>query len=84
LRDLGLLDMLHPDNLTPHALSEWLSRNVPSPPPVQSLLNWNGQANLPRLLDELIAAAPWKVRRQFPDWESSPCYEQKPSASVTS
>jgi predicted glycosyltransferase len=83
LRDLGLLDMLHPDNLTPHALSDWLSRNLPAPPPVQSLFDWNGQANLPRLLDELLAAVPCKVRRHFLDCEDLPCYEQNPSESAT-
>jgi predicted glycosyltransferase len=84
LRDLGLLDVLHPDHLTPHALSEWLSRTIPAPPPVQCLLNWAGQANLPRLLNELLAAPPWKVRRPCPDWENSQCYPQHPSVSVTS
>jgi predicted glycosyltransferase len=84
LRNLGLLDVLHPDNLTPGALSEWLSADVPAPPPVQSLFNWNGIANLPRLLDELLAAPPWKVRRDFPDCEGFPCYQQTPSASATS
>jgi predicted glycosyltransferase len=83
-RDLGLLDMLHPDSLTPEALSDWLSRNIPAPPPVQSLFNWNGQASLPQLLDELLAAVPWKVRHHFLDCEGPSCYEQTPSASATS
>jgi predicted glycosyltransferase len=73
LRDLGLVDMLHPDNLSARALSEWLSRDIPTPPPVQSLFNWDGPANLPRLLDELIAAPPCKVRRHFLDCEGAPC-----------
>jgi predicted glycosyltransferase len=84
LRNLGLIDMLHPDDLTADALSEWLCRNRPAPPPVQSLFNWNGLANLPRLLDELLAAPPWKVRHQFPACEGVPCYEPTPSASATS
>jgi predicted glycosyltransferase len=84
LRDLGLIDMLHPDNLTPDALSEWLCRNVPAPPPVQSRFNWDGLANLPRLLDELLAAAPWKVRRDFPDWERYSWCEQNRSVSAMS
>jgi predicted glycosyltransferase len=83
LREIGLLDVLHPDRLTPEALSEWLFRDVPPPLPVQSLLNWDGQAKLPRLLDELIAAPPWKARGHFPDCEDPSCYEQTPSASVT-
>jgi predicted glycosyltransferase len=84
LRDLGLLEMLHPDSLTPEALSEWLFRTIPAPPPVQSLFNWNGQANLPQLLDELLGTAPWKMQCQFLDYEGPPCYEQTPSASATS
>jgi predicted glycosyltransferase len=84
LRDLGLLDMIRPESLTPDALSEWLSRHRPQPPPVHSRFNWNGQATLPHLLDELIAAPSRKVRRQFLDWESALCCEQNPSVSASS
>jgi predicted glycosyltransferase len=83
LRDLGLLDMVHPDDLTPDALSDWLSSEIPVPPPVQSLLNWDGEANLPRLLDELMVAPLSKVRHLFPECEGPPCYEQIPSALAT-
>jgi predicted glycosyltransferase len=83
LRDLGLLDVLHPDDLTPDALNEWICADVPAPPPVQSLFNWNGLANVPRLLDELLAVPDWNARHHFPDCEGPPCHEQTPSASAT-
>src|SRR5256885_13139609 len=38
LRDLGLVEVLHPDRLEPRALSEWLGRRPgPAPPPPRPL-----------------------------------------------
>jgi predicted glycosyltransferase len=56
LRELGLLDMLHPDELTPRALTGWLGRKHMPTPPVRARINLNGLENLPHLLAEVIAA----------------------------
>lgn len=70
LRDLGLLDMLLPDELSPQALGDWLHRDLPVPPSVHDRFNWKGLDNLPGLVDELLAAPPWKVRHFFPEPEN--------------
>ncbi|MGC8642086.1 MAG: glycosyltransferase family protein [Isosphaeraceae bacterium] len=70
LRDLGLLDMLPPDRLSPQALGDWLQRDLPTPPSVHDRFNWKGLDNLPGLVDELLAAPPWKVRHYFPEPEN--------------
>jgi predicted glycosyltransferase len=58
LRDLGLLDLLHPEDLSPCALTQWLARDVPPRPPVRGRIDLNGLANLPLLLAELLDAPP--------------------------
>ena len=55
LKDLGLVDMLHPDDLCPEALAEWLARDIEPPRSIQHRVNVNGAANLPRLLDDVLA-----------------------------
>ena len=56
LRDLGLLDLLHPENLSPRALTEWLAQDLPPRRPARSRIDLNGLANLPALLAELLDA----------------------------
>ncbi|MGH7675695.1 MAG: hypothetical protein ACREMV_10540, partial [Gemmatimonadales bacterium] len=54
LRALGLVDVLHPDSLTPNALSAWLALR---PGPVRRArdhIHLNGLSRLPRLLEELL------------------------------
>jgi predicted glycosyltransferase len=55
LRALGLLEMLHPDELTPAAISRWLARDLGSPPQIRDRMDWNGLERLPKLLDKLLA-----------------------------
>jgi predicted glycosyltransferase len=55
LQSLGLLDVLHPDALTPHALSEWLS-TPGGRTPSRARVNLHGLARLPGLVGELLAA----------------------------
>jgi predicted glycosyltransferase len=83
LRDHGLIDVLHPDELTPRALSQWLARDQAAPQPVRARFNWNGLANLPRFLDDLLAAPPWKVGHPYPVCENLPCHVLNPSVSAT-
>ncbi len=56
LRDLGLIDMLHPDHLSPGALSEWLARDLGPPPSSRSRIDFGGLARMPGMLAELLDA----------------------------
>jgi predicted glycosyltransferase len=67
LRDLGLLDLLHPENLNPRALTEWLARDLPPHPPARGRIDLNGLANLSCLLAELLDAPSWCGRCLRPE-----------------
>jgi len=53
LRDLGLLDVLHPDDLSPEALGAWLARDVPAPD-AHALLDFGAMARLPEAVADLV------------------------------
>lgn len=57
LRAAGMLDLLVPGDLTPAALTDWLTRAVTAPPaaPVRPAVDLDGLARLPRLLTTLLA-----------------------------
>jgi predicted glycosyltransferase len=55
LRELGLLDMLHPDNLTPKALAEWLARGDRPRAGTGNRIDFGGLTRLPHLLADLLA-----------------------------
>ncbi len=57
LRDLGLIEVLHPDQLTPRALSEWLARDLGPPPASRSRVDVSGLTRIPTLLGELLNGA---------------------------
>lgn len=54
LHELGLVDMLHPNDVTPAALSAWLANESQARPHIRGLLDFDGLAKLPRLLEELL------------------------------
>lgn len=57
LRELGLVDVLHPDDLSPEALGSWIAHEVCAdlpPPAVRESIDLNGLARLPGLLQELL------------------------------
>jgi predicted glycosyltransferase len=58
LRDLGILDVLHPDAVHPGALSEWLARDPGPPPRVRDRIDLNGLTRLPALLEEMLTGLP--------------------------
>lgn len=58
MRDLGLLDLLHPDRLSPRALTEWLARDVQPPSHIRDRVDLNAIKRLPVLLEEALGT-PW-------------------------
>ena len=58
LRDLGLLDVLPLDGVTPATLSEWLARDLGPAPRVHDRLDMGGTLRLPRLLEEVLRLPP--------------------------
>jgi predicted glycosyltransferase len=56
LKNLGLIDMLHPDELCPETLGEWLNRDLKPPRGVEQPVNLDGAVHLPRMLEEALAA----------------------------
>ena len=57
LQDLGLIDLLHPDHLSPRALTEWLARDLGPPPASRSRVDVGGLTRIPTLLGELLNGA---------------------------
>jgi predicted glycosyltransferase len=66
-RRLGLVDLLHPDALSPRAVSEWLARDLVPPPCPRDRIDLNGLARLPGLVAELLEAAPASGRNPRPE-----------------
>ena len=56
MRNLGLLDVLHPDHLTPDALSTWLARDLGPAPDVRSRVDMGALRRVPRMVSELLGA----------------------------
>ena len=53
LAGLGVLDYLHPADLTPHALTTWLARPTSATIQIRAQIDLNGLTRLPGLLDEV-------------------------------
>jgi predicted glycosyltransferase len=58
LQALGLVDLLHPADLTPGALSEWLANGDRRPALARRHIDLNGLTRVPQLLEELLATTP--------------------------
>ncbi len=56
LRELGLVDVLHPSDVTPAAIGHWLSRELDPHVSVHRRFDFGGLARLPELLAELRTA----------------------------
>ncbi len=54
LQRLGLVDLLHPDDLTPQALTAWLAKEI-KPVKARDLIDFKGLDRLPHLIEDLIA-----------------------------
>jgi predicted glycosyltransferase len=55
LRDLGLIDVIHPDHLTPSAITAWLAGPDRQPPRAREHMDFEGLTRLPVLLEEVLA-----------------------------
>jgi predicted glycosyltransferase len=56
LRELGLVDVLHPEELSPRALTEWLARDLGPPPASRSRIDLGALERVPVFLAELLGA----------------------------
>jgi predicted glycosyltransferase len=83
-REHGLIDVLHPEQLTPDALSQWMARDLVLRPSVHAAFDWNGLAKLPRYLQDLLSNAPAAAVIPYPHCENHSCHALTPSASATS
>jgi len=65
LRDLGLVDVLHPQELSPDRLCQWLTQDPRSLPSSSKRIDMNALQRLPILVSELLASpsAPARTRR---------------------
>lgn len=54
LRDLGLIDVLHPDQLTSEAITRWLTSDFEPLPPARERIDFQGLTRLPEFLAELV------------------------------
>ena len=57
LRDLGLVEVLHPDDLSPRALTDWLARDLGPLPTHRSRVDVRGLTRIPTLMAELLNGA---------------------------
>jgi len=58
LREMGLVDMLHPDRAGPSALAEWLSRDAGPMPSVRDRIDLKGLERLQQMLAKLVGSSP--------------------------
>jgi predicted glycosyltransferase len=56
LAELGLIDVLHPSELTPRALALWLARDLGPAPAARTRIDIGGLHRIPSLLAELLGA----------------------------
>ncbi|WP_239113066.1 glycosyltransferase family protein [Halomicronema sp. CCY15110] len=57
LHQQGLVDVLHPDNLSPEALTKWLHQPV-APNQVRPSINLNGLDNLLKAMQQMVISQP--------------------------
>jgi predicted glycosyltransferase len=61
LASLGLLDVLHPDEINPRKLTEWLAKDGAAPQ-IRTRVDLNGLNRLPQLLEEALATTHYSLQ----------------------
>ncbi|MBD2344560.1 glycosyltransferase family protein [Anabaena subtropica] len=56
LQKLSLIDVLHPNQLTPAALTNWLKLEI-KPPQVRNFVDLQGLTRIPQFVDEILMSA---------------------------
>jgi predicted glycosyltransferase len=64
LHALGLLEVLHPEELSVAALTRWLARDRTPVRPAWEHIDFNGLSRVPRLLEDLLDLGPRLFRRR--------------------
>jgi predicted glycosyltransferase len=54
LHELGLIDVIHPDQITPQAISKWLAGECKPPQQVHERFDFKGLQILPRLFEQVL------------------------------
>ena len=57
LQDLGIFEMLHPNDLEPRAIGEWLARAPAGPALVRDRIDLRGLDRLPTYLEDVLAGS---------------------------
>src|SRR5207249_2055731 len=57
-RALGLVDLLHPRDLSPATLTAWLAAGRTEVQPARERIDFNGLMRVPRLLEEVLGRRP--------------------------
>ncbi|MCG6134286.1 MAG: glycosyltransferase family protein [Nostoc sp. LLA-1] len=55
LQALGLIDVLHPNHLTPQAITNWLKQDI-QPPQVRNHIDLNGLTRIPQFIEEILTS----------------------------
>jgi predicted glycosyltransferase len=58
LRELGLIELAHPDHVTPEIITTWLQKENKPTRQASDLIDFNGLARLPHLVDEILNSSP--------------------------
>jgi predicted glycosyltransferase len=56
LTELGLVHSIHPDEVTPEGIAEWMARDLGVPPKSRAQLDFGGLGRVPELLRDLLHA----------------------------
>jgi predicted glycosyltransferase len=65
LRDLGVVDVLHPDDATADALETWMAAAGTKRPSTLECIDFNGLSRLPMLVEEVLSS-PTRERTSLP------------------